>query len=313
MRSNLTHKKKISIITPCFNEEGNIQILYDTLCQHISDEYVFEFLFIDDGSTDNTMEKIKMLSLIDDRVRYISFSRNFGHQYAIKAGLDDCTGDCAICMDSDMQHPPELLWEMISLWEKGYDVVYTIRKEDKDLSIFKRGTSNFFYWLINSLSDVTIKKGAADFRLTDRKVIDVFKNDIKEYYLFIRGMISWVGFRQIGLEYEPAKRFSGETKYSFKKMLRFALEGITSFSNKPLRISIYIGFVFSFTAFLYGFYALVASQFMNKAIEGWTSIIISVLFIGGIQLVMMGIIGEYLGKMFIELKNRPKYIVKEKN
>ena len=305
--------KLVSIIIPSFNEEGNIVALYDLIIEKLPNNFNYELIFIDDGSIDKTLEIIKSLALLDKRVKYLSFSRNFGHQYALKAGLDYCNGACAISMDSDLQHPPTIISEMLQLWESGYDVVYTIREDDKNLSIIKRLTSNIFYIILNKLSNVELKKGAADFRLTDRKVIEILKNDIKEYFLFIRGMIAWVGFNQIGLVYKPSLRYSGKTKYSISKMVRFAIDGITSFSNKPLRISMYLGFFLSFLSFFYAAYAIISSIFLNKNIEGWTSLILCILFIGGVQLIILGIIGEYLGKIFLEIKNRPKYIIKEKN
>jgi glycosyltransferase involved in cell wall biosynthesis len=239
----------VSIVFPAYNEEGNITALYDLITKNLPDKYNYEFIFVDDGSTDKTLELIKSIALVDKRVNYLSFSRNFGHQYALKAGLDYCNGDCAISMDSDLQHPPTIISEMLQLWDSGYDVVYTIREDDKNISIIKRLTSNLFYVLLNKLSNVELKKGAADFRLTDRKVIEILKNDITEYFLFIRGMIAWVGFNQIGLVYQPSSRYSGKTKYSISKMIRFAIDGITSFSNKPLRISMYLGFLLSFISF----------------------------------------------------------------
>jgi polyisoprenyl-phosphate glycosyltransferase len=302
----------VSIILPCFNEEGNIVEIYEKIKTQINTiGYDFELIFIDDGSTDQTLHTIKSLTRADNRVKCISFSRNFGHQAALKAGFDFCHGDCAITMDADLQHPPSLLAEMIENWENGFEIVFTLRKDESETGFFKRFTSNFFYKLMNYMSGLNLQKGAADFRLIDRKIIDIFKDQISEYHLFYRGLISWVGFKTKSIEYAPSARHTGKTKYTFMKMLNFALNGITSFSIKPLRLSIVIGFILAFMSFVYAIYAVVASVLLNQTIVGWTSLIFSVLFIGGIQLIFMGIIGEYIGKIFIEIKQRPIYLVKE--
>lgn len=304
--------KLVSIILPCFNEEGNIVEIYEKIKTQINTiGYDFELIFIDDGSTDQTLHTIKSLTREDNRVKCISFSRNFGHQAALKAGFDFCHGDCAITMDADLQHPPSLLAEMIENWENGFEIVFTLRKDESETRFFKRFTSNFFYKLMNYMSGLNLQKGAADFRLIDRKIIDIFKDQISEYHLFYRGLISWVGFKTKSIEYSPSARHTGKTKYTFMKMLNFALNGITSFSIKPLRLSIVIGFILAFMSFVYAIYAVVASVLLNQTIVGWTSLIFSVLFIGGIQLIFMGIIGEYIGKIFIEIKQRPIYLVKE--
>ena len=249
---------------------------------------------------------------LNKKINYLSFSRNFGHQSALRAGLDYSTGDCVISMDGDLQHPPELIPDLIEKWKEGYDIVYTLREDDKKTSFLKKFTAGIFYNLINSLSNISIPKGAADFRLLDRSVVDILKT-FKENTLFLRGLISWLGFRQYGIKYTPHERFSGKTKYSVKKMMMFAITGITSFSVKPLHLSTVIGVLLSITAFIYGFYALIIKFFSNEALPGWTSVLVSVLFIGGVQLIMMGIIGEYMGKLFIESKKRPNYILKDKS
>jgi polyisoprenyl-phosphate glycosyltransferase len=310
--TNRSNNKLVSIILPCFNEEGNIIEIYNKITSQLNKvNYSFELIFIDDGSTDQTLNKIKSLAKTDSRVKCVSFSRNFGHQAALKAGFDFCKGDCAISMDADLQHPPSLLTELIENWESGYDIVYTVRKDEKETGILKRSSSNLFYRLMNFMSGLNLQKGAADFRLIDRKIVDIFKDQISEYHLFYRGLISWVGFRTKAIEYTPSARHSGKTKYTFLKMFNFALNGITSFSVKPLRLSIVIGFILAFMSFVYAIYAVVASVFLNQTIVGWTSLIFSILFIGGIQLIFLGIIGEYVGKIFIEIKQRPVYLVKE--
>ena len=308
------NESKISIVIPTFNEEGNIEILYKRITEAFegTTHTNFEIIYVNDGSSDDSLEKIKTLSLTDERVKFISFSRNFGHQNALKAGLDYAHGDAVISMDADLQHPPALIPEMIRLWQDGNQVVYSIRKDGKELSFLKKTTSKFFYKLINYLSDTKLEEGTADFRLLDKKVVKALKQ-YNESNLFFRGIIPTLGFKQIGIPYQPQERFSGTTKYSFSKMLKFALTGITSSSAKPLYFSIYLGLFFAAIAFLYGIYAIYISIFTNDAVLGWTSLIASILFIGGLQLIMMGIVGVYLGKLFTQSKNRPNYIIDEKN
>jgi len=301
----------ISVIIPAYNEADNINIIAKRVSEQLAEIGDYEILFIDDGSTDETLNKIKEIAKDGNNIKYISFSRNFGHQKALKAGLDNAKGDCAITIDADMQHPPELMKEMIDRWKEGYDVVYTIRKDTSDTNLMKRVTSRLFYSIVNKISDVDIPLGAADFRLLDRKVVNELKK-FQENWLFIRGIVSWLGFKQSGIEYTVQRRHSGKSKYSISKMISFAVQGITSFSILPLRISIVLGFIFSICSFLFAIYAIYAKYILNVAIVGWTSILISVLFLGGIQLIFLGILGEYLGKMFIESKNRPNYIIKEK-
>ena len=302
----------ISIVIPAYNEAGNIKTLTLKLREHLESKEVFEIIFIDDGSTDSTLDEIKGIMKTENYVKFISFSRNFGHQKAIKAGLDYAKGACAISMDADMQHPPELINRLINKWREGYDVVFTIRKDSINTSFLKRATSELFYKSINKLSDIYIPAGAADFRLLDRIVIDEFKK-FKENWIFIRGLVSWLGFRQIGIEYTVQKRYMGRSKYSFSKMIGFAIQGITSFSILPLRIATGLGVLFSISSFIIALYALYTRIFTNETILGWASLLISVLFLGGIQLISLGLIGEYIGKMFIETKERPAYIIKEKS
>jgi glycosyltransferase involved in cell wall biosynthesis len=306
-------KNTLSIVIPTFNEEGNIELLYSKLIETLTplelDE--LEFIFVDDGSQDRSLEIVKKLSIDDPRVKYISFSRNFGHQPALKAGLDHAQFAGVVSLDADLQHPVELIPEMIEKWKNGAEVVYTKRK-DVSLPWFKRTTSKLFYRIINTLSQIKLEDGVADFRLLDQKVIHALRA-YKESNLFIRGIIPALGFKQESIDYTPHKRFAGETKYSFSKMIRFALTGITSLSAKPLYFSIYFGVFFAMLAFIYGLYAIYIFAFGHEAIPGWTSIIASILLIGGIQLIMIGIIGIYLGKVFAQSKGRPNYIIAEKN
>lgn len=302
---------KVSVVVPLFNEEGNVNVLTQEIVDILSKYVDYELIYIDDGSYDGTLDMLKQQNKKNKKVKFISFSRNFGHQNALRAGLDYATGDCVISMDGDMQHPPKLIPQLVDKWQKGYDIVYTIRKDDPSISFFKRKTANIFYWAMNKFSDIEIKSGVADFRLLDRSVLDIVKT-IRENDLFIRGMVSWLGFRQYGIEYMPEKRNWGKTKYSFFRMTKFAITGMTSFSLKPLHISTMLGYIIATIAFLYGIYAIIIKLFTNNAISGWTSVLVVVLFIGGIQLIMIGILGEYTGKLFIESKKRPNYIIKEK-
>lgn len=301
--------QKISIVIPSFNEEDNIAVVAEKVIEQLKG-FEYELIFVDDGSKDKTLGHLKILNASNPNIHFLSFSRNFGHMAALKAGLDAATGDCVISMDADLQHPPRLLPEMIAHWQEGYEVVYTVREESKDNSWFKNKTANMFYSLLNKLSDIELEQGAADFRLLDRKVVEVIKKS-GEINLFLRGYIAWVGFKKFKIAYQPDKRFSGVTKYTFKKMFRFALNGITSFSIKPLHFSTIIGVIISGFAFLYALYALWVYFFTEQAITGWASVLISVLFIGGIQLLMLGIIGEYLGTIVVQTKGRPDYIVSE--
>jgi glycosyltransferase involved in cell wall biosynthesis len=308
-------KKKICIVIPVCNEEKNIPLIIDAIkgVMH-TDTYNYSITFVDDGSTDNTLAVLKTQSTAHPNiVSFIGLSRNFGHQNALKAGIDsvDETADAVIMMDGDMQHPPELIPVMLEKWIEGNEVVFTIRKDNERLPLFKRKTSGFFYNLLNKLSDIDLEPGAADFRLLDRNVLHVFKR-FNENDLFLRGLSKWIGFKQIGIEYIPGNRFSGTTKYTIKKMVRFALQGITSFSTKPLYIAAYLGFAFSVLSLLYIPY-IIYSYFFDKPISGWSSLIATIAFFGGLQLMILGIIGLYLGKLFMQSKNRPHYIIRESN
>lgn len=305
-----TNQYKISFVIPAHNEEWNLNPLADQILGNIKNKIRYEIIFVDDGSTDNTLPVIKQLMLKDQHIHYISLSRNFGHQNALKSGIDHSTGDCVISLDADLQHPPNLIFEMIDLWQKGNDIVFTIRKDHKTVSLLKRFSSRFFYRLINLFSEIKLEPGTADFRLIDRSVADIIRNS-HEYNLFIRGYISWLGFKTAKILYAADERLSGKTKYSFKKMMLFAADGLTSFSIKPLRIAIFLGGLISLLAFLYALYAIYIYFFTDKVMTGWTSLLASVLFLGGLQLLFLGFIGEYIGRIFIQTKNRPSYIIRE--
>ena len=304
--------KRVCVIIPAYNEEGNIKAIAAAVDEVFKSLYCdYYILFADDGSTDNTLSTIEQLSKENSKIKFISFSKNNGHQVALKAGIDQSNADCTITMDADMQHPPALIAELIKKWEDGYDVVYTIRKDQKGLSFFKRITSSLFYTLLGKLSDIELESGSADFRLLDKKVTDEIRK-IKENDVFLRGLVKWMGFKQASIEYQPSERFSGQTKYSYRKMMMLALQGITSFSTKPLYAAIYIGFTFSILSLLYIPFA-VYSYFTNHTVSGWSSLIVTVTFLGGLQLIILGIIGLYLGKLFMQSKGRPTYIINKTN
>ncbi|WP_333818858.1 glycosyltransferase family 2 protein [Ohtaekwangia sp.] len=304
--------KKISIIIPVFNEATNITPLYRELMEVFANiRYEYELIFVDDGSTDNSLAAIKALAQANARVFYIELSRNFGHQYALKAGLDISNGDCVISMDCDLQHPPEVILQLIAKWEEGFDVVYTRRLEDKKLPWLKRKTSLFFYSLLNRLSDIQLENGTADFRLMNRNVLNAFTY-LNENEFFIRGLIKWAGFRQIAIEYTPRERYSGDSKYNLKKMMSFALRGITSFSVKPLQMIAYLGLTLFVISLILIPYALI-SFLLGATVSGWTSMMITIIFFGSLQLLMMGIIGIYLSKLVIQSKQRPLYFIRETN
>jgi dolichol-phosphate mannosyltransferase len=306
-------KKLVSIVLPAHNESGNIDRINERIDSSFPfDLYDLELIFIDDGSTDDTLAKIENLSSSRSSIFFIELSRNFGHQNALKAGLDSANGDCIISMDCDMQHPPEIIPKFLEKWEEGFDIVYTLRHESENLSFLKRKTSNLFYLIVSWLSDLKIEKGTSDFRLIDRRVADIFSN-FRENDLFIRGLIKWVGFRQIAIDFYPNDRFSGRTKYSMRKMLNFAFNGITSLSIRPLYLAVYLGFILSIFSFLYLPYVLWSFYFSGHYAYGWGSVILTVVFFSGLQLSVLGIIGIYIGKMFMQVKDRPLYLVKSSN
>lgn len=304
--------KLISIVIPAHNEEENIVIIFDRIEKVLLTlNYEYEILVVDDGGSDETLNIVKAIAQRNHRIFYIEFSRNFGHQPALKAGLDFAKGDCVISLDADLQHPPELFIQMLQKWEEGFDVVYTRRKEDKSLSFKKRKSSLYFYKLLNSLSDIELEPGTADFRLLDRTVVDVFKK-FNENEPFIRGLVKWLGFKQYAIDYVPEKRFAGASKYNIAKMRKLAIHGVTSLSIKPLHTAVYLGFFFSFLSLLYIPYVLYA-YYVGQHVSGWASLISTVAFFGGLQLIILGIIGIYIGKMFMQSKNRPNYVIRSTN
>ena len=304
---------KICILSAAYNEGENLLVFYNTVKKVVADlPYNFEFCFVNDGSKDNTLTIIRNLAQQDNTVKYLSFSRNFGQQVALKAGIDSIGADAIVMMDSDMQHPPEMIPDLIDIWQtQKVNMVNTLREEDQDLSWFKKQSSKRFYQLINKVSELKLEPGQADFRLIDRQVITLLKNS-KEHDVFLRGMIQWIGFNQFTVSYKANKRFSGESKYTFRKMFRLALDGITSFSVKPLYTAIYIGFFFAFSSFLYLPY-IIYTFIMGTFTDGWASLLVTVAFFGGLNLIVMGVLGIYVGKILIQNKERPLYIIQEQN
>lgn len=307
--------KKISIVIPAFNEAQNLILMHQKIDEVFATlpNYDFEIIFVNDGSRDATQDTLENLATSNSRIKYIEFSRNFGHQPAVKAGIDYASGNAVISMDGDLQHPPELIPELINSWERGFDVVYTIRTYPKEISKFKRKTSEFFYKLLSKISDVNLTSGGgSDFRLMDANVVAVMRN-MQESDLFLRGLSSWMGFRQIGIPFTAQERQHGESSYNLSKMLKFAFTGITAFSVKPLYMAAYLGFFFSvLSIFIYVPYVIHAF-FAGTEISGWASLIMTVVFFGGLQLIIFGIFGIYLGKIFKQVKDRPNYIIRSKN
>jgi polyisoprenyl-phosphate glycosyltransferase len=306
-------KPSICILTAAFNEGESIRFFYDSVKKVVDQlPYNFSYCFVNDGSADNTIEIIKSISDLDNTVKYISFSRNFGQQIALKAGIDSINTDAILMMDSDLQHSPDLIPELIQVWQsQKVNMVNTIREEDEELSFFKKISSRWFYKIINRLSDLQLEPGQADFRLIDQQVAQTLKNS-KEQDVFLRGMMQWIGYKQATVKYKAQKRFAGTSKYTFSKMMNLALAGITSFSVKPLYTAIYIGFTFAGLAFLYLPY-VVYSLVTGTAIHGWSSVLITIAFFGGLNLIIMGVLGIYIGKILIQNKQRPLYIIQEQN
>ena len=300
----------ISIVVPVFNEEESLSELYRRIAAVMNRMLLpFELIFVDDGSTDGSLNMMLEFSEKDKTVKIIQLSRNFGHQLAIIAGLDHAQGEAVITMDSDLQHPPELIEQLIEKWHDGYDVVYTSRDQSQDVSVFKNVTSRCFYALINRLAEVSIAPGTADFRLLDRNVVESLRA-FGERSIFLRGIVNWMGYRQIAIRYRAAARYGGESKYSFLRMLRFAIDGITSFSSIPLYLSTFVGMIISVCSFLYAGLVIYLRLFTDRVVDGWTSVMVALLFLGGIHLITLGIHGIYLGRVYNEVKGRPRYLIR---
>jgi glycosyltransferase involved in cell wall biosynthesis len=300
-----------SVVIPIYNEESNIPQLYRRLCDVVKKTAeMWEFIFVDDGSDDNSLSILKKYHNSDSRVRVISFSRNFGHQNAISAGLTFCQGNCAIIIDGDLQDPPEILPDFLKKWQEGYQVVYAIRKRRKEV-LFKRILYKLFYRILWILARIDIPIDAGDFCLMDRKVVNLI-NSFPEKNRFVRGLRSWVGFKQAGIEYHRDERYSGKSKFSFSKLARLAADGIFSFSEFPLKIIILLGLIIAVGSIFYAIYLIIAHfLFPEIQIPGWTSIVVGITFLGGVQLIFIGIVIEYITRIYDEVKNRPMYIIAE--
>ncbi|WP_410499278.1 glycosyltransferase family 2 protein [Chitinibacter sp. S2-10] len=305
--------QRLSVVIPCYNEE---EVIGETLKRlgefraTVTDLEV-EFIFVDDGSKDRTRELLTAAQQANPEIRVVGFARNFGHQIAVTAGIDAASGDAVVLIDADLQDPPEVIGEMIALWRNGYHVVYGTRVDRPGESAFKLVTARAFYRVLNRLSDVPIPLDTGDFRLMDRKVVDVLKG-MPERDRFIRGMVSWVGFKQVALPYRRAERFAGESKYPLRKMVRFATDGIMSFSTKPLRLAVTLGLLSSFIALLGIINTLVVRLTTEHWVAGWAEIMVAILFLGGVQLLCIGILGEYVGRTYNEIKRRPLYVVQDR-
>jgi len=304
-------KPVLSVVVPVYNEEEVIQESYKRLTAAISAiGETYELIFINDGSRDKTPALLAALCETDSHVRFLNFSRNFGHQSAITAGMDYALGDAVVVIDADLQDPPEVIGDMVKKWREGYDVVYGKRLKREGETAFKKLTAKIYYRLLTSLTSVDMPVDTGDFRLIDRKVCDAMKS-LSERNRYVRGLVSWVGFRQTSVEYVREKRFAGETKYPLKKMIKLAMDGIMSFSYKPLKLATSIGVLLSGCSFIYLIVIILQRIFTQTTVTGWASTMAILLFTQGIVLMMLGIIGEYLGRIFDEIKGRPIYIVKE--
>lgn len=300
-----------SVVIPVYNEADVLPALYDRLTpvmKELGEPY--EIIFVNDGSVDASPHLLQDLQAKDVHVRLLSLSRNFGHQIAITAGLDYSLGQAVVVMDADLQDPPEVIPRLIDAWRTGYDIVFAVRERRRGEGLFKRVTAALFYRILRSLTAAEIPLDAGDFRLMSRRAVDTLKG-IRERNRFLRGLSGWMGFRQTAVTYIRESRHAGETKFPLKQMIRFALTGIVSFSFVPLKLAGILGFLVLFVSFIYIVYALVLKLFTDRVVPGWTSVMVAVLFLGGVQLLSLGIVGEYIGRIYEEVKQRPLYIVDE--
>lgn len=304
-------KKKISVVIPSYNEAENIMLVYENIIRIFKKvDYDYELVYVDNNSNDNSYNIFKQLVQKDKKVKVVRYSRNFGYQMALKGGMDNVDGDCVICIDGDLQDPPELILEFIKKWEEGYKIVYGIRKKregNKLRNLFYK----LFYRLINNLSEIKLPIDAGEFGLMDKQVLDIIKN-LPEINIYLRGLRAWCGFEQFGIEYFRNERKKGKSKFNFFQNLKLAFDGITGFSNKPLEIIFYTGIISTFISFILILYGIISKMFfLNSALSGWASLFVAIVFFGGIQLLSLGILGEYIGRLFKETKKRPKYIISE--
>lgn len=301
----------VSLVIPVFNEEASLPFLFERLESLLKEiKFPTEIVFVDDGSKDASAEMITKAAQKDSRFKLIKFSRNFGHQTAITAGMEMASGDAVIVMDADLQDPPEVILQMIEKWTEGYQVVYGVRESREGETFFKKFTAGLFYRILRKLSSLDIPLDTGDFRLLDRKVIEVFKK-MPERARFVRGMISWIGFKQIGVKFHRHHRVAGTTKYPFHKMLKLALDGMIGFSTVPLRLALNLGLIVALLSFLYGCYVVVLKLCGGYTVSGWSSLMVVLTFLGGVQLFFLGVLGEYLGRVYDESLRRPLYIVSD--
>jgi dolichol-phosphate mannosyltransferase len=304
-------KPTYTIIAPIYNEIENIPLLYTRVSEVMAQTgEPWEFVMVDDGSSDGSTEAILELKAQDEKIKPVIFARNFGHQIAVTAGLDYSRGDAVIIIDADLQDPPEVILDLIQKWKKGFEVVYAVRSKRVGETWFKLFTASAFYRLIQRITDVNIPMNTGDFRLLDRKVVQVL-NGMREKHRFLRGMSVWVGFKQTGVEYERAERFAGETKYPLKKMIRFASDAITGFSYFPLQLALYLGFIAVGISIISIPVVIAIRLAGSQVFIGQATILIAVLFLGGVQLISLGLLGEYIGRLYDEAKGRPLYITRE--
>jgi glycosyltransferase involved in cell wall biosynthesis len=304
-----SERPTLSIIVPMHNEEPVVDLFFDRMEAVLVDLGLsYEIVCVNDGSRDNTLAKVRARQTVNPRVKLIDLSRNFGKELALTAGLDHASGEAVIPIDADLQDPPELIGEFVRLWREGYDVVYGVRKLRTGDGFGKRLTARMFYHLFNSLTEVRIPENTGDFRLMDRRVVEALRR-LPERNRFMKGLFSWVGFRQTGVEYDHDARAAGTSKFKFWKLWNFAIDGITAFSTLPLRVWSYVGVSISLLAFLYAMFIMFRTLAMGSDVPGYASLIVAVLFLGGIQLITLGVIGEYLGRLYAEAKQRPPYVV----
>lgn len=303
--------KLITIIIPCYNEEDVLPALYQQLNEVTQsiDNYKFEYLFVNDGSKDMTLDTLRVYKEQDARVRYIDLSRNFGKEIGMLAGMDYAAGDAVIVMDADLQHPPNKIIEMIDWWEKGYDDVYTVRL-NREGSFLTKATSTLYYWLVQKMTEEKVYPNSGDFRLLDRKCVDALTS-MREIERYTKGMYNWIGFKKKELTYTEEKRVAGETKWQLSQLVKLAVDGITSYSTVPLRISSIIGIVISLIAFVFLLIEIIKIFIQGPQVAGYGTLLVGILFMGGIQLISLGIIGEYLSRIFVETKDRPPYLINE--
>ncbi|MCE5314973.1 MAG: glycosyltransferase family 2 protein [Armatimonadota bacterium] len=301
---------RYSFVIPIYNEEATLQELARRVADFIDTlDGQAEVIFVDDGSRDGSLDMMREIAEADPRFKYVELSRNYGHQIAITAGMDFASGKAIIIMDADLQDPPEVVLEMIGKWKEGYDIVYGVREEREGETWFKRTTATAFYRMLRKVTDLDVPVDVGDFRLVDRAALDAFRA-LREKNRYVRGLFSWIGFKQTGVKYKRAARFAGDTKYPLSKMLKLATDGVLSFSMFPLRIALNAGFWIAGLAFVGGIWAIVEKLIGAYVVPGWVSLLVAVAFLGGIQLIILGIMGEYIGRIYEEVKNRPLYIVK---